>query len=223
MKEILEGYIFDLDDTLYCEHDYVRSGFLTVAEEISKHCSKNHSDIIQDMLINEWKQNGRGKVFNKVCEKLELSLEIPRLVSIYRNHQPQIELYEDAKQILSLLKVRNKKIGMITDGNSVMQWRKIESLGIRSLCQCIIVTGDLGESFWKPSEIPYKSVVDCLNLSYEQCVYIGDNPNKDFITARKLGMHTVRIIRPSGDHMKTRLSNEYEADRTISSLNELID
>ncbi|MEM5598042.1 hypothetical protein AAHB53_19930 [Niallia circulans] len=31
-----KAYIFDLDDTLYCEHDYVKSGFYSVASFLAK-------------------------------------------------------------------------------------------------------------------------------------------------------------------------------------------
>jgi putative hydrolase of the HAD superfamily len=65
-------------------------------------------------------------------------------------------------------------------------------------------------------------MAEYLRLDFSDCVYIGDNPNKDFITARKLGMGTVRIVRDVGDHMQTRLGKEYEADAVIYSLTELI-
>ncbi|MBU8881194.1 HAD family hydrolase [Bacillus sp. FJAT-29790] len=222
MKGNFEGYIFDLDDTLYCEHDYVKSGFLAVANEITKSYKEIDENIIHKMLIEEWKKNGRGKIFNEVCGRLKIDLDIFKLVSTYRSHRPQISLYEDARQLLEALRGKNVKLGMITDGDSKMQWNKIKSLGLERLFDCIVVTGDLGTSHWKPSDTPYRKVTQCLNLSHGQCVYIGDNPNKDFITARKLGMGTIRIVRSVGDHMKTKLSNEYEADREINSLKQLL-
>ncbi|MEM5598044.1 HAD hydrolase-like protein [Niallia circulans] len=55
----------------------------------------------------------------------------------------------------------------------------------------------------------------------KDCVYIGDNPNKDFVTAKKLGLHTIRIVREIGDHMQTKLDQGYEADKKIYSLMEI--
>ncbi|MFC5735401.1 HAD family hydrolase [Cytobacillus gottheilii] len=214
-------YIFDLDDTLFEEHSYVRSGFFAVASEISKQHPVSEEKIY-DLLVETWLKLGRGRVFNIVCAKLKIDLDIQKLVYLYRNHKPQIKLYEDAETVITQLS-RNYKLGLITDGNSQMQWSKIKALNLEERFDCIVVTGDLGRDFWKPHELPYKKVVESLNMSYDQCVYIGDNPNKDFITASKLGMGTVRIIRDVGDHMKLTLSKEYEADRNIYSLLELID
>ncbi|WP_456277652.1 HAD family hydrolase [Bacillus sp. AK128] len=210
-----------MDDTLYTEHEYVMSGFYKVATELSKHCDIKTS-FIYDLIIQEWKKNGRGRIFNSVCDSLGILTNISNLVQIYREHRPTLSLYEDANILLKHLKLTNVKIGLVTDGNSKMQWSKIKALELENVFDCIIVTGDLGDEHWKPAETPYRKAVECLGLEFSDCVYIGDNPNKDFITARKLGMKTIRIIRPIGDHMETRLEPHYEADRIIYSLEELM-
>lgn len=221
MKNI-QGYIFDLDDTLYCEHDYVRSGFQAVARWLSSRCSHVTYEALYDSMLNEWKTNGRGRIFNDVCSQFHIDAEVAELVSIYRQHEPVISLYEDAEKLLRALERKEKKIGIITDGASEVQWRKIRALYLEKRIPCIVVSDDLGRECWKPSEAPYRKVVQCLNLPYEKCVYIGDNPNKDFCTARQLGMHTIRIVRPIGDHMQTVLDRNFEADRIIYSLDELV-
>ncbi|WP_018931025.1 HAD family hydrolase [Gracilibacillus lacisalsi] len=218
-----KNLIFDLDDTLYSEHDYVRSGFWSVAETIKSTYPYIESVQLFNDLVRVWKTYGRGRVFNVVCENYRLDIEINTLIETYRNHKPTIQLYADAKEILHLLKKRNYKAGIITDGNSNMQWNKIRALGLDHLVDVITVSDDLGgENFWKPSTTPYKRTIQALNTSADKCIYVGDNPRKDFISARKLGMKTIRIIRPNGDHMKVKLAREYEADKTIFSLKELL-
>ncbi|MFV8826472.1 HAD family hydrolase [Alkalihalobacterium sp. APHAB7] len=214
--------IFDIDDTLFCEHDYVRSGFDAVAKHISTLFPYLNKGKIYDDFIVEWELNGRGKIFNVVCQKYGIDMSINELVHVYRGHKPKIKLYEDAGKVLPFLKERNIPIGIITDGDSIMQWRKIEALELNELIDVIIVSNDLGSDCWKPSYIPYQEVSKRLEVSLNDCVYIGDNPHKDFVTAKQLGMKTVRIIRPCGDHMETSLEKEYEADRNISSLLELL-
>lgn len=86
----------------------------------------------------------------------------------------------------------------------------------------IIVTDDFGLDFWKPHEFAYREMLKYFNSTPEQCIYVGDNPHKDFIGARKVGMHTVRIIREVGDHMNTFLDVDYEADNKINSLKEML-
>ncbi|WP_286885369.1 HAD family hydrolase [Aneurinibacillus sp. UBA3580] len=221
MRKDIQGYIFDLDDTLYCEHEYVRSGFRAVAHWLSEFHDVKAYEAIYRSMIDEWERNGRGRIFDEVCRRFNIEAEIAKAVEAYRQHEPVLALYEDAERLLSLLEREEKKVGIITDGAREVQWRKIRALGLDKRVSCIIVSDDLGRECWKPSEIPYRKAVECLGLSYEKCVYIGDNPHKDFCTARKLGMHTIRIIRPIGDHMQTILEDWQEADRIIYSLDEL--
>lgn len=55
----------------------------------------------------------------------------------------------------------------------------------------------------------------------EDCVYVGDNPKKDFIGARKLGWYTIRIRRPHGEHNALEPEPGFEAHREITSLRDL--
>ncbi|GAF65682.1 putative hydrolase [Bacillus sp. TS-2] len=220
MKHI---YIFDLDDTLYCEHDYVKSGFKAVSNHLSQNYAED-SEIYEKWMVNFWQENGRGKVFDKLCQEFSISEEIQSLVDVYRAHIPGIELYSDAKKCLNHLKESRQSIGLITDGSTLTQWNKIKELQLEKFIDTLIVSDDLGgSSYWKPHAKPYLEAAKQLGVDVSQCCYVGDNPNKDFITAKKLGMKTVRIKREIGDHMNTLLADEYEADINISSLVELIE
>jgi putative hydrolase of the HAD superfamily len=217
-----KAYVFDLDDTLYCEHDYVISGFHSVASFLIEKYPTLHDNNLAEQFIDEWKRNGRGRVFNNVCDKYGVKIDIKELVDVYRNHIPAIRLYEDAVLFLNKLTGNNIPIGIITDGNSTMQWNKLRALELEKRINCIIVTDDLGGSqFWKPHPLAFQKISECLNVGTKDCVYIGDNPNKDFITAKNLGLHTIRVIREIGDHMQTVLDKEYEADRKVTSLLEI--
>ena len=67
----------------------------------------------------------------------------------------------------------------------------------------------------------YINMSDFFNVKANECIYVGDNPNKDFIGAKELGMKTIRIIRKNGDHINTFLDNAHEADYIIKNLYEL--
>lgn len=220
-----KAYIFDLDDTLYCEHDYVRSGFKAVAAYLHERYAVGNVEVeeIYHRFVQVWETKGRGKVFDQVCEQLKLNVHIQELVQVYREHVPDIRLYADARECLDYLKKSEILLALITDGHQLAQRKKIKALGLERWMNQIIVTDELGREAWKPSPIPYQKAVELLKVDFRECVYIGDNPHKDFITARKLGMATVRIIRPVGDHMQVNLSEEYEADYIIHSLMELMD
>jgi len=212
---------FDLDDTLYCEHDYVRSGFKAVAEFLGDFGHLDPAVLYREM-TDEWRKNGRGKIFDRIINAHALSIAPDLLVRVYREHEPQLSLYPDADNFLALLASRSIPTGIITDGDKGVQWRKIEALGIRCRLQAIIVTDELGRECWKPSAVPYRRAMESLQGNVRSFIYIGDNPHKDFCTAKALGFHTIRIIRETGDHMETRLAPDFEADETITTLEELV-
>lgn len=215
--------MFDLDDTLYCEHDYVRSGFRAVADYLHGIYSELEAEVLYRSMHDEWKQNGRGKIFDYIKDQFSLPITVSQLVQVYRDHVPNITLYPDAERLVRFLRNREISIGIITDGDKNVQWHKIEALGLKKWISCIIVSDEWGRECWKPSAVPYLHARKFFGGAAERFIYIGDNPHKDFVTAKKLGFQTLRIIRATGDHMQVRLSPEYEADRIIYDLDELID
>ena len=60
--------------------------------------------------------------------------------------------------------------------------------------------------------------MDYYKLKPSECVYIGDNPNKDFIGAKKLGIKTIRIKHNYGDHIYDEVKLEYEAEFIVRNL-----
>lgn len=225
---MIKVVIFDLDDTLYYELDYVKSGFRAVSSYINSKYEVSLDEFYQ-LMLNILEREGRGKVFDLALESLSLPLEeVEHMLTAYRSHFPEgIHLYEDAEYILEKLKREDKyKTGIITDGNSQVQWNKIKSLGLIDLVDEIIVTDDFGVDNRKPAPFAYLRLLKIFNVQAEETVYIGDNPVKDFIGARKLGIKTIRVLREQGMHIEKRMDAVYEADfkvNTLRDLEELLD
>ncbi|MBV4430578.1 HAD family hydrolase [Clostridium tyrobutyricum] len=215
----MKAIIFDLDDTLYREKDFVEGAFKYVCKYLSMQYELNVNKLYED--INDiLKKHGRGRIFNILCRKYNIVEDINTLVNIYRNSLPQIDLYEDAVNFFE--KYSGKySFGIITDGKASVQWNKIGLLNLKKYVDGIIVTHDYGKKYWKPNSFVYLKMAQYFECRPEECVYIGDNPNKDFIGARAIGMNTIRIIRKSGDHMNTFLDSSKEADFNINSMDEL--
>lgn len=216
-----KAVIFDLDDTLYPEIDYVISGFKVVSKYISNKINMK-SDQVFNKLLKLFEQD-RNNVFDRLLQSYDVDKEIVKeCVNLYRNHFPDIKLTEEVHELLQLLKENGFKIGIITDGRPEGQWNKIKALGLEKYCDSIIVTDELGGiEYRKPSEIPYKKILQELGIEGKEAVYIGDNPVKDFITANKLGMFTIMFKNNKGLYHQTNLSNEYLAKTTVSRMIEV--
>jgi putative hydrolase of the HAD superfamily len=212
--------VFDVDDTLFPEREFVRSGFQAVGEWIlNKYAVPGFFEVA-------WKffaQGNRGKIFNLVLAEIGIEDDpqiIQELIQIYRKHKPQISLYSDARWAIDYFK-GHKKLGAITDGYLTTQRNKVEALRIANSFDTIIYSDEYGRENWKPSPVPYLKVMELTGFQGSECVYVGDNPHKDFVTAKKLSWRTVQIDRQNGEYSKTPAAPGYEADRTILSLTEL--
>lgn len=214
---MIKCLIFDLDDTLYYEKTYVLEAFKNVCEYLSFKYKKDYDEIYK-RCIRILDEYGRGKIFNILCNEYGFEENIKGLVEIYRSTKPNLKLYEESEEIFNFAKENNIKLGIITDGCSKVQWNKIKALKLEEKMDKIIVTDDYGNGYGKPHEKSYKEIIECFNLASYECVYIGDNPNKDFIGAKKLGMKTIRIIHENGEHIKDEVAMKYEAECFITNL-----
>ena len=188
----LEAVIFDLDDTLYGEKDYVRSGYRAVAAGFPQ---------VENMAQKLW------AAFEKRLPAIDVVLDAEGLATpenkekalrLYRSHLPQIALYPGVKQLLQRL-AQQKKLGLITDGRPDGQRAKIQALGIGDHFQKIIVTDELGGlAFRKPNETAFRLMQQALDVPFNKMVYIGDNTKKDFIAPQALGMQAIHFKNQDG-------------------------
>lgn len=226
---MLKAVLFDLDDTLYRERDFVDQSFRRVAKTMAGYLAVRERDgsvppkagpeELFEQMIELMEQEGRGEIFNRLCERYDVEIPVQELVRIYRETRPVLSLYPDGEELLGWLEERDIKTGLITDGNAGVQRNKIEALGLDKRMDVVLASYDLG--LRKPDRGVYVYCLEKLGCQPEEAVYIGDNPLKDFIGARKLGMKTVRIIRPEGLHMWRRAEEGYGADQTVHLLTEL--
>lgn len=189
-------YVLDIDDTLYLERDYVRSGFYAVG------CWLAENRNVEDFFECAWtlfESGARGNIFDTVLEDLGIFDKelVSRLVHFYRSHHPDISIQTDAMEFLR--RHKQDDLAIISDGYSNAQWAKIRALNLEQYVDKIIVTDDWGKEFWKPNPRAY--ILAQGERSPEECVYIADNPLKDFKAPARLGWApSVRIRRKESLH-----------------------
>lgn len=190
--------VLDLDDTLYLEQDYVKSGFYTVDHWLQKEYQ------IYGFFDHAWQMFTNGsdnKIFDKCFEKLNINQNtLPSALKIYREHYPNIELQDDARKFLELAYIHHS-LYLITDGRSLSQRNKIHALNISHYFKKIFITGDWGENFYKPHPRAYIETMNFANEPGPEFIYIADNPKKDFITPFSLlWKPSIRIRRNGSIH-----------------------
>ncbi len=220
---MIETVIFDLDDTLYAEIEYCKSGFAAVAAHLAQSPQMPSESRIFEALWTQFTGGNRSSTFNSALEDLEIGYDsalIKSLVRVYREHNPTLELPEESRRILDELS-QDYALAMLTDGFMPAQQLKVRALGIEPRFQCIIYTEQLGREFWKPSPVGFQRILDKLRTDADSTVYVGDNEEKDFIAPNQLGMDTIKLDKPQGMHKKGGQTPIARPKRTITSLSEL--
>lgn len=199
----IEGVIFDLDDTLYPERDYVRSGYRAVAEALGR------PEAEQQL----WQLFEDGQPAFDVYAA-GTGDDARRLLEIYRLHEPQgIALYPGVRELLAKLREDGLKLGIITDGRPEAQHAKIRVLGLSYLVDDIVITDELGgPQFRKPNDIAFRILQQRWMLPPETLVYVGDNGTKDFQAPRQLGMQSLQFCNREGIYYTGEKSEVPHAD-----------
>lgn len=198
---MIRSWVFDVDDTLYLERDYVRSGFEAVSVWLEVNLGLTR---FFDEAWELFMGGVRGNVFDVALERLGHTPEphiIAQLVSVYREHRPQIRLLPDAA--LALRHASSHGIvGIITDGPLTSQTAKVEALTRGAKVDFVIPTATLGPDCGKPSLAAFLRFQDLSGTSGSECIYIADNPKKDFVAPKALGWRAARVRRPGSLHFQ---------------------
>lgn len=209
--------VLDVDDTLYLERDYVRSGFAAVSDYVK------HAYAVEGVFELAWEaflSGKRGQIFDSIVEadaRLGGRKTVPELVRVYRDHQPDIALLPDAERFIER-QAGAAHLAVVTDGPAESQRRKVAALGLARWVSEIVITSERGAGWAKPEVRSFEYLQGLFDVKPRECVYFGDNPTKDFAGAKLIGWQTVRVRRPGGLHFDAE--SQHDVDRVIDNFDD---
>jgi putative hydrolase of the HAD superfamily len=162
---MIKAIIFDLDDTLISEKQYIESGFSYIAKILSIKHKISEKALYSDML-KIFNENSRN-VFNRLLDKYDINYsneDILNFVNLYRTHNPEIQFCSDVIPLITFLKEKNIKTGIITDGNAESQRKKLKVLNAYEIFDKIIITDEYGKEYWKPHPKAFEDIRKFFNI-----------------------------------------------------------
>lgn len=196
-------FLFDLDDTLYEQIEPFKIAYNEVFYDIK--------NIDIDKLFKETRKISDETFHLTVNGSMdEKSMHIYRIVesfkrfnihvsdedalnfqNIYKESQYKISLDPNIKEVLELLKINNIPMGIITNGPTIHQKKKLESIGISNYIkkENIIISGSL--NVIKPQRQIFSIALNTFNVDLEKenpdllkdIYYVGDSFQNDVVGA----------------------------------------
>ena len=207
--------VLDLDDTLYLEYDYQTSGLKYVENKI---LDLYKIDLKGKLL--ELRDQGTNDIFLELTKILNIPLTSKdSFLMMYRYHKPDISLSSENKKFIKFALNNFRQVAILTDGRSVSQRLKLNSLG---LLQIPVFISEEWSSR-KPDKKMFIGIMNTFPYCSQFC-YIGDNITKDFIAPNALNWISICLrANKKNVHFKhtNKVKNEYLPKFWVESLSEI--
>ena len=219
---MIKAIIFDLDNTLL---DFMKMKSMAVDSgiqgmiEAGLSIDFNHA---RDKIFSIYEIHGYEyqEVFDQliISETGDLDYKIlaSGIVAYRKAKEASLILYPNVLKTINNLSKMGLKLGVVSDAPSREAWIRLCSANLHHIFDAVVTFHDTG--FHKPSPEPFKKIIERLNVLPEECIMVGDWPERDVVGASKVGMKTA--FARYGDTFGTTFSG---ADYDLDSIIELLD
>jgi HAD superfamily hydrolase (TIGR01549 family) len=207
MNYLIRCIIFDFDDTL-CNYQKAKTNAINEVNTTLKKLNVNLGifwktyDILEPKLFrkfldgfisrDEYRTRRYSDIFKDTIENPnQIPLELNKIYM--ENANKKIELFDDVKTILSLLREKAIMLVVLTNGPADGQRDKYNTLGLETFIQKIYIGEEIG--FAKPNCKSYTYVLKDLLLKSSEVIMVGDSIKDDYEGAEKVGIKAVLIDR----------------------------
>ena len=195
--QAVEAVLFDLDDTLFAQADWLKGAWEAVAAAGASLGADAWA--LQEALVAVAAEGSdRGGIIDRALASISAAdIPVAPLVEAFRSFETGVlEPYPGVHDALEALG-RRVPIGLVTDGDVRIQRSKLRALRLEHLFDAVIFTDELGRDNRKPSAAPFRAALAALDVTPERTIFVGDHP-KDVAGAAAAGMRAVRVR--SGEH-----------------------
>jgi putative hydrolase of the HAD superfamily len=189
---MIKAVLFDLDDTLLDREASV----LYFIEQQYERLRQLFNGVPQDRFVRRFLElDDHGYVTKDIVyQQLELEFGLTGvwqelLADYMSNFDDYCINLPGVNPMLDTLQAQNRQLGIITNGPSPFQEKKIEAMGIAPYFSAILVS--TAEGVRKPDAEIFRRALLRLGVEPHEAVFVGDNPKADIAGAQAFGMKAV--------------------------------
>ena len=219
---MIKAVIFDLDNTLL---DFMKMKSSAVDSAIQGMIEAGLSielNEARDKIFKIYDEKGYEyqEVFDELIitelGKINYKILASGIVAYKKTKEASLILYPFVLHTINELSKMGLKLGVVSDAPSREAWVRLCTVNLHHIFDAVVTFHDTG--FHKPSPEPFKKILERLDVSAEECIMVGDWPERDVVGARKVGMKTA--FAKYGDTFGTLESG---ADYDLENISELIE
>ncbi len=192
---MLKAVIFDLDNTLT---DFMKVKEVAIEAAVDGMIDAGldmHPEIAKDRIYQIYDKEGieYQRVFDRFLND-EIGWVDPKIwaaaiVAYRRAREGTLTLYPHVHMTLTELVKRGLKLAVLSDAPRQQAWLRLCYLKLHHIFDHVITFEDTGER--KPSEKPFRKVLELLGVLPEEALMVGDWPERDMVGATQVGIRTV--------------------------------
>jgi len=167
--------IFELDDVLFPEKDYLLQVYYLFAQFI-EYTEQKSAQPILEFMRNEYGINGAAQLFEKTANQFGIDNKYEYNFNLLHQNARlplKLLLYKNMLEFMQQLVINRKKIVIVTAGNPEQQLNKIKQTEWNGLEQYLTVyfVDELGQ----PKAEIFQNILNDNNLSLNQALVVGAN------------------------------------------------
>lgn len=190
---MIAAVLFDLDDTLYRQQQWLDGAWHAVAAHAGT-CRLDATEF--ERLLRDVAAVGsdRGGIIDQALALLGAStVPVAPLLAAFRAFAPaRLDPYPGVAEALERLGHR-VPLGLVSDGDPTVQRNKLAALGLASRFATVVLSDEWGRVHRKPDPRPFWVALDELGVPARDAVYIGDRPATDVAGPARIGMRSIRV------------------------------
>ena len=191
----IRAVLFDLDNTLVDFVGMKRKASKAAAYAMVEAGLKEDRDLLAKDLFEFYlwywieADNAFEEFLKKKYGKADVRVLAAGVNAYLKEKYLHLYPYPGVKETLTELKKKGLKLAVVSDGTRLKAWMRLNEAGIDRFFDIVVTHEDTCKK--KPCKEPFLSACERLEVRPEECLFIGDWPERDIAGAKAVGMKTV--------------------------------
>ncbi|MBI2130702.1 TIGR02253 family HAD-type hydrolase [Candidatus Woesearchaeota archaeon] len=191
---MIKAVIFDLDNTLI---DFMKMKKISCEAAV---------DAMIDAGLNADKENAMKVLFGlydkhgyedstifqkfllQLTGKVDYRILANGIVAYRKVRGGFLEPYPHVNYVLFKLKDMKIKLAILSDAPKLKAWIRLAAMKLTDFFDVVVALDDTNKL--KPHRLPFEKAIEMLDVKPEECLMVGDRPERDIAGAKAVGMKT---------------------------------